>query len=77
MAGLRRLALPASLVAATGRLLLSARGLFLMRRVRMVLGLEMLRLMLGAFATLRHESSEFGCENWLDGSNASMIHGSR
>ena len=48
-----------------------------MRRVRVVLGLEMLRLMLGAFATLCHESSEFGCENWLDGSNASMIHGSR
>jgi hypothetical protein len=59
MAALQRLGFPASLVAATGLLLLSARGLLLMRRMRVVLGLEVLGLMLGAFATLGHVSSEF------------------
>ena len=58
MAGLSRRILPI-LLAVTGLLHVAARSFLLMRRVRMILGLEMLGLMWGTFAVPRHEFSKF------------------
>jgi hypothetical protein len=57
MAGLSRLPLFAALDAVSRLLCLAPRRFLLMRRVRMILGLEVLGLMWGTFAIPRHEFS--------------------
>jgi hypothetical protein len=60
MSRLSRLTLRVRLDAVTRRLLrLALRSFLLMRRVRMILGLEVLGLMWGTFAVPRHEFSKF------------------
>jgi len=59
MAGLSRLTLPFALDAVTRILRVAMRSLLLMRRVRMILGLKVLGLVLGAFAIPGHEFPSF------------------
>ncbi len=59
MGGLSRLTLPVPLGALTGLLRVAMRRFLLMRRVRMILGLEVLGLVWGTFAIPGHEFSKF------------------
>ena len=59
MAGLSRLTLLVPLDAATRLLRVAMRSFLLMRRVRMILGLEMLGLVWGTFAIPGHVFSKF------------------
>jgi hypothetical protein len=59
MSRLSRLTLRVRLDAVTRLLRLALRSFLLMRRVRMILGLEVLGLMWGTFAVPRHEFSKF------------------
>ena len=57
MVDLSRLTLPVLLAAVAGLLRLAMRGFLLMRRVRMILGLEVLGLVWRTFAIASHEFS--------------------
>jgi hypothetical protein len=59
MAGVSRLTLPVLLLALTGLLHVAARGFLLMRRVRMILRLEVLGLVWRTFAVPGHAFSKF------------------
>jgi hypothetical protein len=65
MAGLARRLGPSLLAVLTGFLRVVTRGILLMGRVRMVLGLEVLGLVRGTFAVLSHEVSKFGSRSAL------------